>query len=231
MVSEIVRNLRGNCAPVLLEWRMFIFCPKYFQRIPLNLFLSYARHLIDLLGLNNRMATVKHLLSIRRSSVKAKLPAFVPTSRKPPLQSSVDNNLIQRKVKKSEERENNEDEDDDDDEEEWIAENRNLENGSPLRVAVAVGAANKAEQRTVIPSKNVQPQLHLQSDQRQIEPITGQTYELLILAAMSVSTFTEYYTIRYSSHLPVRARESTSILYRLYSLMMSALVYVVLITV
>ena len=147
--------------------------------------------------MNNRRSTLKHLLSVRRASTRVKPPAVVSAPRKPPLLSTADSDAKQRTVKKFEGGAKDtvegvdENEDGDEDEEEWIAENRCLQENSPLRASIAAAAAaNKVAKRSPVSSRNSQPQpqLQLQPEQRPVEPITGQTYEMLILAAMSVST-------------------------------------------
>ena len=152
------------------------------------------------------MASVKHLLSIRRRA-KLKLHVAVPATRKAPTLATLSNHLKQRSPKIPEEGEGildvNKDDDGDDDDVGWIAENRNLENGSPIRapvpVRVAVVAADKAGQSSALSARNAQ--LQLQPKQRPVEPITGQTYEMLILAVMSVSYITLHYTIHSNAHL------------------------------
>ena len=148
--------------------------------------------------MNNRMSTLKHLLSVRKLSTRVKVPTVVSAPRKPSLLSATDNDARQRTVKRSEGAGKDGDEgvdEEEEDEEEWIAENRCLQEGSPLRASIAAAAANKEVKRSPVPSRNSpsrlqpQPQLQLQREQRPVEPITGQTYEMLILAAMSVSTF------------------------------------------
>jgi hypothetical protein len=140
--------------------------------------------------MNNRMATLKHLLGVRRLSTRVKPPAVVSAPRKPP----TDSDARQRTVKRSVGAEKDVDEEEEEeDEEEWIAENRCLQEGSPLRASIAAAAAaNKGVKRSPVSSRNspsgLQPQLQLQPEQRPVEPIIGQTYEMLILAAMSVST-------------------------------------------
>jgi hypothetical protein len=150
--------------------------------------------------MNNRMSTLKHLLSVRKLSTRVKTPAVVSAPRKPPLLSAADSNARQRTVKRSEGAGKDVDEgvggeeEEEEDEEEWIAENKCLQESSPLRASItAAAAANKGVKRSLVSSRNspsqLQPQLQLQPEPRPVEPITGQTYEMLILAAMSVSTF------------------------------------------
>ena len=146
------------------------------------------------------MASVKHLLNIRRR-VKLKLHVAAPATRKVPTLATLSNHIKQRSLRKPEEGEGNldvnKDMDDDDDDVGWIADNRNLQNGSPIRAPVAVGvavvAADKAGQSSAVSAKNAQLQFQLK--QRPIEPTTGQTYEMLILAVMSVSYVTLHDTI------------------------------------
>ena len=148
--------------------------------------------------MNNRMSTLKHLLSVRKLSARVKAPAVVSAPRKPPLLSATDNDARQRTMKRSEGArkdvdEGVDEEEEEEDEEEWIAENKCLQEGSPLRASIAAAAANKGLKRSLLSSRNSpsrpQLQLQLQPEPRPVEPITGQTYDMLILAAMSVSTF------------------------------------------
>lgn len=160
------------------------------------------------------MASVKHLLGIRRS-LKLKLHVAAPAPRKASTLATLSNHLKQRLVKKPEEGEGhldiNKDDDEDEDDDGWIADNTNLQNGSPIRapvaVSVAVVAADKAGQSSAVSARNAQ--LQLQPKQRPIEPITGQTYEMLILAVMSVSYVSIRYTILSNTHLPAPASCST----------------------
>lgn len=158
------------------------------------------------------MASVKQLLGIRRRR-KLKRHVAAPAPRKAPTLATLSNHLKQRLVKKPEEGEGNldinKDDDEDEDDDGWIADNTNLQNGSPIRapaaVSVAVVAADKAGQSSAVSARNAQLQLQLQPKQRPIEPITGQTYEMLILAVMSVSYVTFRYTIHSNTHLPAPA--------------------------
>jgi hypothetical protein len=164
---------------------------------------------VSVLGMNSRMSTLKHLLSVRRLSTRVKTPAVVSAPRKPPLLSATDNDARQRTVKRSEgagkdEAEGvDEEEEEEEDEEEWIAENRCLQEGSPLRASIAAAAAaNKGVKRSLESSRNspsqpqLQPQPQPQPEPRPVEPITDQTYEMLILAAISVSSFKSHYILK-----------------------------------
>jgi hypothetical protein len=142
------------------------------------------------------MSTLKHLLSVRRLSTRVKAPAVVSAPIRPPLLSATDNDARQREVKRSEGGGKDgaegvdKEEEEEEDEEEWIAENRCLQEGSPLRASIEAAAASKGAKRSPVSLRNApsQPQLQLQREGRPVEPITGQTYEMLILAALSVST-------------------------------------------
>ena len=143
---------------------------------------------------------------MRRLSTRVKAPAVISAPRKPPFLSSTDSDAKQRTVKKSEgagkdaDEGVDENEDGDEDEEEWIAENRCLQENSPLRASIAAAAAaNKVAKRSPVSSRKSQPQLQSQllhqPEPRPVEPITGQTYEMLILAAMSVSTLKSHFVL------------------------------------